>query len=299
MKRWMLAAALLIAATAAAQPRTTESQARTYIWSALITGAAATIVSPAVEIAPQLREKLALPEAAERAEVYEAIHGLMRGRLVRVRPATAAEVAPLAERQGAHPVFAVEGGGAPLLVAYDLQRDQVSLLALLGSPWTAAAPEPAPAPPPTPIVQPEPIKTVRVDERRASPEMPRGHPSPPFLLKPVFFAYRDASLNEEAVARFEDAGLPKIALTDGVQFVVRGHSDRLEADEYKQKLSEQRAEAVRDYLAGHGVPAENIRLHGFGASVSMTACAQRERTVLISCLAPDRRVTVEVISAPR
>lgn len=288
MKRLALAAALLVAATAAAQPRTTESQARTYIWSALITGAAHTIVSPDVELAPQLRDKLALPAAAQRVEVYEAIHAQMRGRLIRVRPATAQEAEALAGHQGSSAVFAIEGGGVPLLMAYDLERDQIAVVGMLGAAWIEAAPEAAPAPAPVAVLR-EPREV----------EAPKNLPATPFLLKPVFFRYRDAALNEEAVARFEDAGLPKFALVEGLQFVVRGHSDRLEAEEYKQRLSEQRAESVRDYLAGQGVAAENIRLHGFGASVSMTACAQRERTVLISCLAPDRRVTVEVISAPR
>jgi len=288
MTRWMLAAALLVAATAAAQPRTTEAQARTYIWSALITGAAHTIVSPDVELAPLLREKLALPPAAPRIEVYEAIHALMRGRLIRVRAATAAETESLAGRQGSNGVFAIEGGGIPLLLAYDLERDQIAVIGMLGAPWMEAAPEPAPAPAP-----------IQARLERKPAQTPKVVPATPFLLKPVFFAYRDASLNEEALARLEDAGLPDIALVEGLQFVVRGHSDRLEAEEYKQALSEQRAQAVRDYLARQGVPLENIRLLGFGAAVSMTACAQRERPALISCLAPDRRVTVEVVSAPR
>jgi OOP family OmpA-OmpF porin len=287
MKRLLLAAALFAAASAAAQPRTTQDQARTYIWSALITGAAHSIVSPDIELAPQLRERLSLPAAAPRIEIYEAIHGLMRGRLIRVRTATPQETEALAGHQGSNIVFAIEGGGIPLLMAYDLERDQVAVMGVLGAPWVEAAPEPEPAPaPPPPVVA------------RVQRAMPTSYPSPPFLLKPVFFAHGDAALDEAALTRLEDAGLPRIALMEGLQFVVRGHSDRLEAQEYKGRLSQQRAEAVRDYLAAQGVPAANIRLIGFGASVSMTACAQRERAVLVSCLAPDRRVTVEVVKAP-
>jgi len=51
---------------------------------------------------------------------------------------------------------------------------------------------------------------------------------------------------------------------------------------------------VRDYLVAKGAAPDNIQVVGFGASVAMTACAQRDTAVLIKCLAPDRCVTIEV-----
>ena len=127
---------------------------------------------------------------------------------------------------------------------------------------------------------------------------PRMPPTHSFLLKPVYFAYGEAALSVEAVTQLDQAGLPKIVEARSAHYVVRGHSDRLESAQYKQRLSEERAEAVRDYLVAKGVAPENIRLVGFGAAVAMTACAQRDTAVLIKCLAPDRRVTIEVQLAP-
>lgn len=280
MKRLAVAAALVLGASAAvAQPRTTQAQARVYVWSALMTGAAHAIVSPDIELAPPLREKLALAPHAERDKVYEALVTLTRGRLLRVRAATLEEAEPVAEHAGGIPVFAVEGGVLPLLVAYDLERDHVAVVGLLGVPWK----EPEPTPP-APIVV------------RAPPAF--DLPAKSFILRPIYFAHADASLSARSVAGLEDAGLSKIVGASGVRYVVRGHSDRLESEKYRERLSEERAAAVRDYLVAKGVPPQDIRLVGFGASISMTACAQRVREVLISCLGPDRRATVEVISAP-
>ena len=43
-----------------------------------------------------------------------------------------------------------------------------------------------------------------------------------------------------------------------------GHTDRLGSDAYNQKLSERRAEAVRDYLVSKGVPKDKIEAIGMG-----------------------------------
>jgi outer membrane protein OmpA-like peptidoglycan-associated protein len=45
---------------------------------------------------------------------------------------------------------------------------------------------------------------------------------------------------------------------------VVGHTDSVGSDAYNQRLSEQRAQAVIDYLAGAGVPRERLRAEGRG-----------------------------------
>jgi len=291
VKRIGIAALALIAATAAgAQPRTSEDQARTYVWSALMTGAAHAIIRPDVELAPSLSRRLGLEPPADRDKVYEALVTLTRGRLIRVRAATPEEAEPLGGRGAGRALFLVEGTSTALLVAYDLERNQIPLVALAGTPWVMEEPKPLPKVV-TVVLAAPPLPRLA--------EVPADFPRTPFLLKPILFEYRDATLNDEAIHRLEDAGVPKIAAVPGVRYVVRGHSDRLEAEEYKQAISERRAEAVRAYLAGQGVAEQNIQLVGFGASISLTACAQRERTMLVSCLAPDRRVTVEVVPPPK
>ncbi len=45
---------------------------------------------------------------------------------------------------------------------------------------------------------------------------------------------------------------------------VEGHTDAVGSDEYNQNLSEQRAEAVRQYFIQQGITATSVEAHGFG-----------------------------------
>jgi outer membrane protein OmpA-like peptidoglycan-associated protein len=45
---------------------------------------------------------------------------------------------------------------------------------------------------------------------------------------------------------------------------IEGHTDSVGGDEYNQRLSEQRAASVRDYLVQNGIPMNNVTAKGFG-----------------------------------
>lgn len=51
-----------------------------------------------------------------------------------------------------------------------------------------------------------------------------------------------------------------------LHLAVEGHTDSIGTDEYNQNLSEQRAEAVRDYFVSQGIAAASIEARGFGKS---------------------------------
>lgn len=78
---------------------------------------------------------------------------------------------------------------------------------------------------------------------------------------------------------------------------VVGYTDRIGSNEYNERLSLRRAEAVRNHLVMHGVDAGKIRIEGKGKADPITGdrCKGSKATkALIACLAPDRRVIVEV-----
>lgn len=80
---------------------------------------------------------------------------------------------------------------------------------------------------------------------------------------------------------------------------VRGNTDRIGTEAYNQKLSVRRAEMVRDYLIiTGGVAAVKIDTSGVGETQPETTARQcdnlKDRKALVHCLAPDRRVDVEV-----
>jgi hypothetical protein len=45
---------------------------------------------------------------------------------------------------------------------------------------------------------------------------------------------------------------------------IEGYTDNIGSEEYNQKLSEQRADAVRDFLVAQSVPEGNISAAGYG-----------------------------------
>jgi hypothetical protein len=117
--------------------KTTEQQARSYISSAFITGAAPLILSDDVVLQPELRTKLALPADANSRTVYQALMNLTNGKAVQVRPAIRDEVlkSQVIAAPG-KPVFALEAGTTTLVLQYDLERDNI---AFVGQPTTIAA----------------------------------------------------------------------------------------------------------------------------------------------------------------
>src|SRR4029077_12954073 len=52
----------------------------------------------------------------------------------------------------------------------------------------------------------------------------------------------------------------------GLKIQLEGHTDSVGTDEYNQKLSQDRAAAVRDYLVGQGVPGNPVAATGLGKS---------------------------------
>jgi len=61
---------------------------------------------------------------------------------------------------------------------------------------------------------------------------------------------------------------------------VEGHTDSVGGEEYNQRLSEQRAAAVRDYLVQNGIPMTNVTAVGFGKTrpvVSNDTAAGRQQ----------------------
>jgi outer membrane protein OmpA-like peptidoglycan-associated protein len=56
----------------------------------------------------------------------------------------------------------------------------------------------------------------------------------------------------------------------GLKLEVEGHTDSVGSDEYNQKLSEQRANSVRDYLVSQGVTGDSITAIGLGKTGPVT-----------------------------
>jgi len=81
--------------------------------------------------------------------------------------------------------------------------------------------------------------------------------------------------------------------------IVTGHTDRIGSMKYNMKLSEKRAITVKDYIVSKGFDQKLIFWEGKGPKqpipVTKFCDNKMKRKQLIECLAPNRRVTVEVV----
>ena len=138
-------------------------------------------------------------------------------------------------------------------------------------------PPPAPAPPPPPPPAPQVQKIT--------------------LASKALFDFDKAVLKPEGKAAIDSEIISKVSGVQKLELVlVTGHTDPIGSQAYNQKLSERRADAVRDYLVSKGVPKDKIETLGMGKTqpVPGVVCNQKNLKEKIACFAPDRRVEVEV-----
>ena len=137
----------------------------------------------------------------------------------------------------------------------------------------AEAPPPA-EPPPPPLAQQEPVKEP-ISEKVT-------------LDTDTFFDFDKAVLKEEGRARLNELATRLSGMTVEV-IVAVGHTDSTGPESYNQKLSERRAQAVKDYLLTRSLPADKIYVEGKGETQPLTSNANKQGR------AENRRVEVEVV----
>ncbi|MDD5057076.1 MAG: OmpA family protein [Sideroxydans sp.] len=147
---------------------------------------------------------------------------------------------------------------------------------------------------------------VQVDSARCrpAPPQPKGETiiiKKHTLITAVLFDF-DLSLVTDAQQKLDDiiGQLKTWKQIDSIQLA--GHADRLNeagGTEYNQKLSQRRVDFVRDYLVQNGISAENMTVEAMGDTQPVVGCEKqrankRDRSALIKCLQPNRRVDIIV-----
>jgi len=151
-----------------------------------------------------------------------------------------------------------------------------------------AQPLPPPARP-----QSQSAGTVTANAQPAAAEHP-GHLT---LDGEAYFAFNKHNLTPLGREQL-DKLLNELSHADYDAVVITGHTDRLGTDAYNRKLSERRAQEVKRYLTQKGVDSDKIQAKWVGAAEPVTApgaCDDMKRKVMITCLAPDRRVELEAV----
>ncbi|WP_176517288.1 type VI secretion system membrane subunit TssM [Pseudomonas faucium] len=79
------------------------------------------------------------------------------------------------------------------------------------------------------------------------------------------------------------------------KIVITGHADQIGDAQSNLQVSRQRAQTIKTYLVGKGLPAELVDAVGEGSNKPLVRCnLQAPRAELIQCLEPNRRVEIEV-----
>ncbi|KAB7897683.1 porin OmpA [Rouxiella sp. S1S-2] len=141
----------------------------------------------------------------------------------------------------------------------------------------AVAPVVAPAPAPAPVVQTHKF-TLKSD---------------------VLFTFGKSTLKPEGRQALDQlyTQLSSLDPKDG-SVVVLGYTDPVGSEASNQKLSEQRAQSVVDYLVSKGIPSNKISAQGKGEADQITGNlgykSGRATKAQIAGFAPNRRVEIEV-----
>ncbi|MCX7142011.1 MAG: OmpA family protein [Proteobacteria bacterium] len=110
------------------------------------------------------------------------------------------------------------------------------------------------------------------------------------------FEFNKATLKKSALSKIDSDVVAKVPNCGKLEMIlVSGHTDRLGSQQYNQKLSEKRADAVKAYLVKKGIDGSKIETMGMGKTLQIKACPDgKDRKALISCLAPNRRAVIEI-----
>ena len=134
----------------------------------------------------------------------------------------------------------------------------------------APPPAVAPATPPAPVVAPV-VQSEKVT-----------------FAADALFDFDKAVLKPEGKAKLDDL----VSKTSGINLeviVAVGHTDSVGSDEYNQKLSVRRAEAVKAYLVGKGIEKNRVYTEGKGEKQPVADNKTTEGR------AKNRRVEIEVV----
>ena len=147
----------------------------------------------------------------------------------------------------------------------------------------AAPPPPPPAapppPPPPPAPAPAPMQRITLEA------------SSLFDVNSARLAASVPALDDFVAAL---ARHPEVST-----IVITGHTDQLGSDAVNRRLSQQRANAVRDYLTRKGIAASRMTARGVGSSQLVTDCKLPTRAEMIQCGTQNRRVEIEPVTVTK
>ena len=106
----------------------------------------------------------------------------------------------------------------------------------------------------------------------------------------VRFPVNKAEISDEAKALIDEAVTPLVSANRGVYFEIEGHTDSTGDAAYNFKLGEERAMAVRDYIAKtHGIALSRLNVISYGEEKPVTENKTKDDR------AQNRRVVIRIL----
>ena len=116
---------------------------------------------------------------------------------------------------------------------------------------------PPPPPPPAPPPPPPPPKHIQ-------------------LSADTYFDFDRATLKPAGKERIDAEIMPPMKEHPNLRALVEGYTDSIGSDAYNLRLSERRAEAVRDYMVERGIQASRITTKGWGKANPVASNSTKE-----------------------
>jgi outer membrane protein OmpA-like peptidoglycan-associated protein len=138
---------------------------------------------------------------------------------------------------------------------------------------------------------------VAIENCTAAPAVVQAPPLEKITLSgDALFAFNKTRLNPAALGQLDKLADSIKAVTELDEVILIGHTDRMRSDgrhDLNQQLSERRAESIKQYLIGKGIPEAKIHASGAGSSKPVVECSdQLGKAKQIACLQPNRRVEI-------
>jgi hypothetical protein len=211
-------ASLAAAAAWAQAPKSTEQQARSYILSAFMTGAAPAVLSDDVKVAEALRTRFTLSPESDSRAIYFALVRITAGKSLTVRPAKIDELERTQTQvEQGRPVFSLDVSDSTFVLKYDLERDAVTTVADASQPVAVTSPV-STQQPAQPIVAQAATATAEPAKGAAEPAPAAAPESPPQAAPGA-----RVQVVEPQEPRFiKPAGRPALSLPEPLQATARG-----------------------------------------------------------------------------
>jgi peptidoglycan-associated lipoprotein len=94
-------------------------------------------------------------------------------------------------------------------------------------------------------------------------------------FEPIYFAFDDATLSQEAMLSLDELG-SYLEENPGAEVLITGHTDERGTDEYNLALSEERARVAKEYLARLQIDPARVKTVPYGEELPAEAGANED-----------------------